>query len=90
MSSNSIGREKSSVEKTFLKHFLSSDYFSPVIINHQAILDNRKRLLEDTPEIRAAGNVQQDSFEEDSSLKFDRSELIKRMLELWIPIVNVN
>lgn len=49
-------------------------------MNHQAILDTRKRLLEDTPEIRTAGNVQQESFEEDSSLKFDRSELIKRML----------
>ena len=73
-------REKSSVEKTFLKHLSAADYFSPVIMNHQAILDSRKRLLEDTPEIRTAGNVLQESFEEDSSLKFDRSELIKRML----------
>jgi hypothetical protein len=80
VSSHSIGREKSSVEKTFLKHLSAADYFSPVVMNHQAILDSRKRLLEDTPEIRTAGNVQQESFEEDNSLKFDRSELIKRML----------
>lgn len=80
MSSHSIGREKSSVEKIFLKHLSAADYFSPVIMNHQVILDSRKRLLEDTPEIRTAGNVLQESFEEDSFLKFDRSELIKRML----------
>ena len=63
-----------------MKHLSAADYFSPVIMNHQVILDSRKRLLEDTPEIRTAGNVLQESFEEDSSLKFDRSELIKRML----------
>jgi len=42
LSSNNIGLGKSSGKKSFFKHFMTADYFSPVIVNHQLLLENRK------------------------------------------------
>jgi len=37
-----IGLGKSSGRKSFFKHFMTADYFSPVIVNHQLLLESRK------------------------------------------------